>query len=135
MAVSEREISQVSIFHDSLALHQEGADLQKNGRRHGWSWARDETKPFLVVAHSTADKGWRVERQIPATCFWWRCFYGDSPTDYLRGFLDTVAVFAHAASFSVRPRQMVLGSAHLSPALVTTTGALQNLFLSVSPKQ
>lgn len=36
----------------------------KNSRRHGWPWARDETKPFLVVPHSTADKGLSVERQM-----------------------------------------------------------------------
>lgn len=93
-------------------------------------------QPFLVVPHSTADKALSVERQMPATCFPWRCFYGDvSPTDYLRGFLYTVALFAHTASFSVLPSQMVLESARLSPALVTTTGTLKNLFPSVSSKQ
>lgn len=82
---------------------------------------------------------WRGRRLLPV--FLGRCFYGDSPTggvsptDYLRGCLYIVALFTHTASFSVLPSQMVLGSAGLSPALVTTTGALKNQFPSVSPKQ
>lgn len=82
---------------------------------------------------------WRGRCLLPV--FLGRCFYGDSPTggasptDCLGGCLYTVALFTRTASFSVLPSQMVLGSACLGPALVTTTGAFKNLSPSVSPKQ